>query len=267
MIRKGYHLYVEKNVPFTSRTPTYLTPDQRHALTQIPADLSDREIARYYTFTQKDLDLIRQRRRLHNRLGFAVQLAVLRFPGRPLKELAGVPSRVLAVIADQIQVPASAFARYGDRDNTLYEHLDEIRRTYKFREYGWREDLWFARSLHPQAMESGRPVPLIEQALELLRAEGIIAPSLTHLERLVWIVLKAAEKRLFRLLTADLTLKHRTRLDGLLYAEGGRRGTTRLSWLRVPPGVTSTKSVKQIVESLLFLPALPLWNHVPFAVY
>ena len=90
-------------MPFTSRTPTYLTPEQRYALTQIPADLSDREIARHYTFTQKDLDLIRQRRRLHNRLGFAVQLAVLRFPGRPLKDLAGIPARVLAAIADQVQ--------------------------------------------------------------------------------------------------------------------------------------------------------------------
>ncbi len=93
-------------MPFTSRTPTYLTPEQRYALTQIPADLSYREIAPHYTFTQKDLDLIRQRRRLHNRLGFAVQLAVLRFPGRPLKDLAGIPARVLAAIADQVQVPA-----------------------------------------------------------------------------------------------------------------------------------------------------------------
>ena len=32
------------------------------------ADLFDREIARYFTFTQKDLDLIKSRRRLHNRL-------------------------------------------------------------------------------------------------------------------------------------------------------------------------------------------------------
>jgi hypothetical protein len=54
-------------------------------------------------------------------------------------------------------------------------------------------------------MESDRSLPLIEQAQELLRTEGIIAPALAHLERLVWIVLKAAEKRLFRLLTADLT--------------------------------------------------------------
>jgi hypothetical protein len=233
-------------------------PTSRHALTQIPADLSDREIAHHYTFMRDDLDLIKSRRRLHNRLGFAVQLAVLRFPGRPLKDLAGVPSRVLAAIADQVQVPASAFARYGDRDNTVYEHLDEIRRTYQFRECGWREYLWLARQLLPHAMESDRPVPLIEQALELLRAEGMIAPGLTHLERLIWIVLKAAEKRLFRLLTADLTLEHRSRLDGLLYADTGRRGTTRLSWLREPPGVTSAKSVKQIVERLLFLRGLGL---------
>src|SRR5215472_13950578 len=108
---------MEKDVPFTSRTPTYLTPEQRYALTKIPADLSDREIARHYTFTQKDLDLIRQHRRHHNRLGFAVQLAVLRFPGRPLKDLAGIPAGVLAAIADQVQVPASAFARYGSLKN------------------------------------------------------------------------------------------------------------------------------------------------------
>lgn len=245
-------------MPFTSRTPTYLTPEQRHALIQIPADLSDREIARHYTFSQKDLDLINQRRRHQNRLGFAVQLAVLRFPGRPWKDLAGIPARVLLAISDQVQVPASAFALYGKRDNTLYEHLDEIRRTYKLRECGWREYLWLARQLLPQAMESDRPIPLIEQALELLRTQGIIAPTLTHLERLVWIVLKAAEKRLFRVLTAALTLEHRSKLDGLLHADAGQRGSARLIWLRQPPGVTSAKSVKQLVERLLFLRGLEL---------
>ena len=33
------------------KLPTYLNAEQRYALTQIPADLSDREIARYYTFS------------------------------------------------------------------------------------------------------------------------------------------------------------------------------------------------------------------------
>ena len=249
---------MEGGVPYSSKIPTYLTPEQRYALTEIPADLSDRDIARYYTFSEKDLERINQHRRRHNKLGFAVQLAVLRYPGRPLKDLGTIPTRVLAVIADQVQVPASAFARYGERDNTIYEHLQEIRQAYDFRECGWRDYLRLARELLPQAMESNRPVPLIEQALEWLRKQGIIAPALVHLERLVWIVLKAAERRLFRLLTADLTLEHRSRLDNLLYPEGGHRGLSRLAWLREPPGLTSPKSVKQIVDRLLFVRKLTL---------
>jgi hypothetical protein len=66
----------------------------------------------------------------------------------------------------------------------------------------------------------------IEQALDLL-CGGYDCPGLTHLERQVWIVLKAAEKRLSCLLTANLILDYRTRLDGLLHADAGRRGTTR----------------------------------------
>src|SRR6266702_4729773 len=113
-------------VPY-DKIPTYLNLEQRRALSQIPPDLSDREIARYYTFTQKDLDLIDRRRRPSNRLGFAVQLALLRFPGRTLMEVKDVPKPVLAAIADQIEVPISAFADYGERENTLYEHLGELR--------------------------------------------------------------------------------------------------------------------------------------------
>ena len=48
-----------------------------------------------------------------------MQLAVLRFLGRPLKDLAGIPALVLAAIADQVQMPASAFVRYGERDNIV----------------------------------------------------------------------------------------------------------------------------------------------------
>lgn len=68
-------------------------------------------------------------------------------------------------------------------------------------------------------MESDRPLPLIETALERLRAEGVLAPNMIHVERLVWIVLKMAERRLLRTLTMSLTLEQRTRLDGLLHAD------------------------------------------------
>src|SRR5713226_5527878 len=253
-------------MPGYDKIPTYLNPEQRHALTQIHSDLSDRDIARYYTFTEKERELIHRRRRASNRLGFAVQLALLKFPGRTLMEVKEVPRAVLTAIAEQVDVPASAFASYGDRENTLYEHLDELRRECGFRSCGWREYLLVARSLLPDAMESDRPLPLIESALEQLRAKGILAPTMIHVERLVWIVLKMAEQRLLHTLTMSLTLEQRTRLDSLLYADSSIRGATRLSWLRQAPGVTSPKSIKQVVERLLYLrelslPTLPITLH------
>lgn len=253
-------------MPRYDKIPTYLDPEQRHALTHIPPDLSDRDIARYYTFTEKERELINRRRRAANRLGFAVQLALLRFPGRTLMEVKEVPRPVLAAIAEQVGVPASAFASYGDRENTLYEHLDELRRECGFRSCGWREYLLVARSLLPDAMESDRSLPLIEMALERLRIEDILAPNMIYVERLVWIVLKIAERRLLRTLTQTLSLEQRTRLDSLLYADTGIRGATRLSWLRQAPGVTSPKSIKQLVERLVFLrelalPILPVTLH------
>jgi TnpA family transposase len=94
-------------VPGYDKIPTYLNAEQRHALTHIPPDLSDRKIARYYTFTEKERELINRRRRASNRLGIAVQLALLKFPGRTLMEVKEVPKPVLAAVAEQVSIPAS----------------------------------------------------------------------------------------------------------------------------------------------------------------
>ena len=59
-----------------------LSPQSRAALFDPPTDPA--AIVRHHTFSPEDLALIRQRRRAANRLGFAVHLAYLRFPGRVL---------------------------------------------------------------------------------------------------------------------------------------------------------------------------------------
>ncbi len=53
-----------------------LTNEQRQSFIQIPED--ELVVGTYYTFSNSDLELINKRRRDENRLGFAVQLAVLR---------------------------------------------------------------------------------------------------------------------------------------------------------------------------------------------
>ena len=99
-----------------------------------------RAIVRHYTFSIEDVALIRQRRRNANRLGFAVHLAYLRFPGRVLGPNETPPAHLLAFIADQLRINPKAFEDYAQRDETRREHLAELQAYYLgMRPFG-RED-------------------------------------------------------------------------------------------------------------------------------
>lgn len=58
-----------------------LTPVERIGL--LAFSTTDDDLIRYYTFSEPDLSVIRQRRGNHNRLGFAVQLCYLLSRFRP----------------------------------------------------------------------------------------------------------------------------------------------------------------------------------------
>ena len=70
-----------------------------------------RAIVRHYTFSIEDVALVRQRRRNANRLGFAVHLAYLRFPGR--------------VLGPNETPPALSYLR--NRELSANEHFQELR--------------------------------------------------------------------------------------------------------------------------------------------
>ena len=86
-----------------------LSRHSRAALFDPPTDPT--AIVRHNTVSPQDLTLILRRRRDPNRLGFAVHLAYLRFPGR-----------VLGAQED----PPSDIAGYARRDETRRAHLGEI---------------------------------------------------------------------------------------------------------------------------------------------
>ena len=107
-------------------TRELLSPAQRVQFMTLPA-LSARDLARHYTLSADDLAAITRRRRPHNRLGFAVQLAYLRFPGRPLQPDEPAPPAVVAKLAGQVGVDPAALDEYArERDATRREHLLEL---------------------------------------------------------------------------------------------------------------------------------------------
>ncbi|WP_420012319.1 DUF4158 domain-containing protein [Tateyamaria sp.] len=59
---------------------TILTRRQQARLLDLPTDAAS--LHERYTLDDFDLEQIKQRRRPHNKMGFALQLCALRYPGR-----------------------------------------------------------------------------------------------------------------------------------------------------------------------------------------
>lgn len=102
-----------------------LSDTERDNLLVLPA--SQDELIQQYSFTDADLALIRQRRGAANRLGFAVQMCLLRYPGYALASDTRLPDPVIHWIAKQVRSDAGAWPEYGEREKTRNEHLHELR--------------------------------------------------------------------------------------------------------------------------------------------
>src|SRR5712692_2754446 len=93
-----------------------LTESQRLSFHAPPSD--ERGMVRHYTLSAEDLALINRRRGDPNRLGFAVMLCYLRFPGRILQPGEQPPVALCAFVAEQLGVKAAHFGDYAERDQT-----------------------------------------------------------------------------------------------------------------------------------------------------
>ena len=86
-----------------------LSPAQRQALLEIPVDRAG--LIEHYVLSEQDISLVRLRRGDHNRLGIAVQLALLRFPGTALQADETPPKELINFLARQLHVPSSTQLR------------------------------------------------------------------------------------------------------------------------------------------------------------
>ena len=85
-----------------------LSVEQRDlSLFAVPIDRA--EMARHYVLGAEDLKLIRSKRRASNRLGFAVQLCLFRYPGHGLGPGEHPHKLLVAFVAEQLSGAPSAF--------------------------------------------------------------------------------------------------------------------------------------------------------------
>lgn len=224
-----------------------LTEDQRTEFVRIPADMSESELETYYTFSQYDLEIIKRHRRDHNRLGFAVQLCVLRYLGWSLSDVGPIPDYIIEYIARQINVNPNSFSLYAQREPTKHEHMEEIRQVYGYQNFSLGNYRKVAQFLLNHALQNGNSMYLLRTAQEELRNQKIILPGMTTIERLVWETRQRAEERIFKSLTCTLSKWQKQKLDKLIDPFVDNRKTP-LAWFRELPGQSSPEAFLKVIK-------------------
>ncbi len=108
-----------------------LTDEERRLFFGTPDDPDG--LARQYTFTRSDQDLVAARRGATNQLGFAVQLALLSHPGMGLAHMEEPVGVLVEWLAAQLGIPAAAFADYAARPQTMTDHALKLATTLGLR--------------------------------------------------------------------------------------------------------------------------------------
>ena len=158
-----------------------LSGEERRLFFGVPVDPD--AMARQYTFTRSDLHRVAVRRGAANRLGFAVQLALVRHPGIGLAQMEEPIDALVGWLAAQLDIPPTAFADYGDRPQTMTDHALLLAGTLGLRPPSNADLPLMIEAAARSAWSTDRGQPIVAGVIAALRAARIILPAPTVIER------------------------------------------------------------------------------------
>lgn len=213
-----------------TRTQGLLTGIQRKELLSFEK-LGAEEFNSYFSFSVEDIKLINKHRGNANRIGFAVQLCLVRYPGVSLSDNICLSQYFLEYVGAQLGIPIIDYQYYGKGKNTLLNHLSEICDFYNYQEYTILSFNLLKEILEEAVKENFDELYLIQLAIQELRKKRILLPSLIDIERLVRSIRNDNEKILYLEIYNTLSEGQKEQLEQLLLIEGeGNR--SKLAWLK-----------------------------------
>ena len=232
-----------------------LTERQRATLLALPTD--EPSLLKHYTLADDDLELIHERRRPENRLGFALQMCALRYPGRLLYPGEMIPSEVLAFIGAQLGLTGDALLPYAVRRQTRQEHLESLRDTYGYKNFSGPDAKEIKEWLYEQAEDARSSEDLAKRFVDKCRQTQTILPAASTIERLCADALVDAERQIEARIVQHLDPKMCDRLDALLrdIIDGSR---TRFVWLRQFEVGNNSAEAGRLLDRLEFLQSIEL---------
>ena len=228
---------------------------ERDSLLSLPE--GNEEMIRRYTLSDADLAIINQHRGAANRLGFAIQLCYMRYPGIRLG-LNELPSAsLLSLVAAQLKVSPSSWNEYGIRSETRREHLLELQEVFGFQSFTMKHYRPTVTHLFDLAIQTDKGLVLAEALAERLRQQNILLPEISVIERICAEAITHAIRHIHQSLTESLSDSHRQKLDDLLRFKDGSK-ITQLIWLKQSPTRPNSRHMLEHIERLKVLQAIAL---------
>ena len=224
-----------------------MTESQIAALFNPPTE--PRELVRHYTLTETDFAMVRRCRGDHSRLGYALMLCYLRYPGRSLRTSERPPAALVSFVAEQVDVRPEAIDGYLASEQNRRRHAAELQDRLRLRPFGKHAAAELADALHPPALENDRLFHLAELVMEECRRRRIVVPAPRRLESLCSDLRFRARREIERRLTVGLSHEQYRQLDALTQRRP-ETGQSWLVWLRQMPQATKPAAMLGLIERL-----------------
>lgn len=254
-----YHVYYngEKLISNLIRGRELFTKDQRNSFMKIPED--EFSIGYYYKFSKKDLEIIMKHRKEKKQLGFAIQVALLRYPGWSYTSFKYIPENVIKYIAKQVGTVPKALKYYAKRENTIWNHIQEIRSHYGLNLFN--SEIYEKTKLYlfNIATKNDDTLILMNRAIDYLREQKVILPAITTIEKLVWESKNESEKFVINTIINSLNQIQRKKLDDIVFLHSNKlKGKTILGWLKKPIGAPSPDNFLKAIDKLEYIRLIKL---------
>jgi hypothetical protein len=232
-----------------------LKVDQWSKLIGAPTD--EESLIRHYTLSGEDMDLALSKRGHRNQLGFAVQLCLMRFPGRALAPGEAVPSEALAFIGDQMEISPFVFVDYARRDQTRRAHAMEAQQ-YLGLKISSQEDRRAARlAAIDAAIATDSGTAVAQAVIKNFRDRKILLPPEDYMDRIGRAGRAIARKRIHLAILKGVTSQQFSFIDDLLALDPAIK-QTRFSWLNAWPDSPGASNLLGLLERLTFIRKLAL---------
>jgi TnpA family transposase len=229
----------------------FLSVAERERWQRFPDTIPQDDLAAYFLLSDDDQREINRQREPFNRLGYALQLCMLRYLGFVPTDFKATSPEAVSFVAEQLGMAPRVLSQYDNR-RTQSDHRRYVRAYLGFRQ-ATPIDLYALQTwLLARALEHDKPTLLLQLACEKLYRERIVRPGVTRLERFVASAREKAHDETFRQLTPLLTDDRKTLLDGLLQPDS-TTGRTPLSWLRQEADSHAATQILATLKKVVFL--------------